>query len=108
MKSFLLPAIALAFGVLHAVAGTSPANATVTRLELGDFGMQSPSLVKVYWRRWGYWRRPHWRRYGYWHRPYWRRYGYWRRPYWRRYGYWHRPYWRRYGYWRRPYWRRYG
>ncbi len=92
MKSFFLPAIALAFGVLHAVSGTSAANATVTRAELAGFEMQSPSAVKVWYRRYGYWRRPYWRRYGY-YRPYWRRYVYYR-PYWRRYGY-HRRYWRR-------------
>jgi hypothetical protein len=71
MKSFLLPAIALAFGVLHAVSGTSPANASVARSEVAGFGTQSPSAVKVYYRRYVYWRRPYWRRYGY--RRYWRR-----------------------------------
>jgi len=56
MKRFWLPAIAMALGVLCTVSGPPLANATVTTSKLGIFKMQSPSLVRVWYRHYGYYR----------------------------------------------------
>jgi hypothetical protein len=93
MKRLPVPTAALALG-LWSLLWVPLANATITAPSQVIAERQSPGFAKV-WYRYG-WRRPYWRRYGYWRRPHVYRYGYYR-PNWRHYGYRHRARWHRWG-----------